>query len=297
MPGTLYLVATPIGNLQDITLRALATLKAVSRIAAEDTRRTRALLSHFAITGKHLVSCNAYASESALAELVRDLESGQDLALVTDAGTPSVSDPGTPLVRAAVSAGIAVVPIPGVSAVTTAVAASGLVDGPFRFLGFAPPKAGRRASFFADAMASQEPFVLFEAPHRIERTLAELSALAPERPAVLCRELTKLHEEHRRGTLAELVVGAEQDPIRGEVTLVVAAGEPRPAYEPSDDEAIEASILSGLRAGESPRSVVEALSAGSGLARRELYRRVTEIAQRLNAESGEENRDGDPDGT
>ncbi|MGC4090947.1 MAG: 16S rRNA (cytidine(1402)-2'-O)-methyltransferase [Polyangiaceae bacterium] len=281
MSGKLFLVATPIGNLQDITLRALDTLRAVALVAAEDTRRTRGLLSHFAISGKSVLSCNAHASPAELASLVARLVAGDDVALVTDAGTPSVSDPGTSLVRAAVEAGIEVVPIPGVSAVTTAVAASGLVEGPFRFLGFLPPKASRRDALLREIVQSREPVLLFEAPHRIARTLRDLAELMPERAAVLCRELTKLHEELQRGTLRELAERAEAVAPRGEITLVVAAAPEAELEQPLDDDAMEASILAGLRAGESPRSVVEALSADCQLPRRELYRRVTELAQRV----------------
>lgn len=278
MPGKLYLVATPIGNLADITLRALETLKAVELVAAEDTRRTRALLTHFRITGKALVACNAYASESALSGLIERIASGESVALVTDAGTPSVSDPGTELVRAAVTAGLEVVPIPGVSAVTTAVAASGLVEGAFCFLGFPPAKGGGRRAFLTRVVASLEPSVLFEAPHRIQRTLQELAELAPERRAVLCRELTKLHEELRRGTLAELA--ANNDAWRGEITLVVDRAPEKVAQTSEDAQALEAAIVERLQAGESPRTVVDALLPDSGLPRRELYRQVTEISAR-----------------
>ncbi|HET9929813.1 MAG TPA: 16S rRNA (cytidine(1402)-2'-O)-methyltransferase [Polyangiaceae bacterium] len=288
MAGTLYLVATPIGNLQDITLRALETLRAASLIAAEDTRRTRALLTHFAISGKHVVACNAHASPEELAGLVERLRAGENVALVTDAGTPSVSDPGTPLVRSAVAAGIGVVPIPGVSAVTTAVAASGLVDGPFRFVGFLPSKTSRRSALLSEVALSREPCVLFEAPHRIAETLRDLATLAPEREAVVCRELTKLHEELLRGSLATLAAKAESAPLRGEITLVVAAAPESELKAPLDEAAIDESILSGLRAGESPRSVVEALAAACPMPRRELYRRVTELAQKLSAEAVDE---------
>jgi 16S rRNA (cytidine1402-2'-O)-methyltransferase len=285
VPGKLYLVATPIGNLADITLRALETLKSVELVAAEDTRRTRALLTHFQITGKGLLACNAYASESALSGLVGRMTSGESIALVTDAGTPSVSDPGTELVRAAVAAGLEVVPIPGVSAVTTAVAVSGLVDGAFCFLGFPPAKGSGRRAFLGRVVASLEPSILFEAPHRIQRTLEELAELAPERKAVLCRELTKLHEELRRGTLAEL--SANTEAWRGEITLVVDRAPEKIAKTSEDTAALEAAIVERLQAGQSPRTVVDALLPDSGLPRRELYRQVTEICERTAAARGE----------
>lgn len=278
MTGKLYLVATPIGNLDDITLRAIETLKAVDVVAAEDTRRTRGLLSHLGIAGKPLFSCNAHASPGVLAALVARIAAGESVALVTDAGTPAVSDPGADLVLAAVAASVEVVPIPGVSAVTAAVAASGLVDGPFLFLGFPPHKGSARRESLQRIVSSAEPVVLFEAPHRIERTLAELAALLPERQAVLCRELTKMYEELRRGTLHEL--SANGGELRGEITLVIAAADPAERAPTTEPEALDTDIVERLAAGESPRSVVDALGDTPGLSRRALYRRVTELAAR-----------------
>ncbi len=281
MAGTLFLVATPIGNLSDVTLRALDTLRAVSLVAAEDTRHTRALLSHFGIK-KPLVAHDAHASERDVERLLERLHAGEDLALVTDAGTPGVSDPGAKLVRAAHAASLRVVPIPGVSAVTAAVTVSGLVDGPFVFLGFPPRQGQKRRAFLERVLTSEEPVILFEAPHRAERTLAELAEREPERPAVLCRELTKLHEDVRRGTLAELAASAAD--LRGELTLVVAAAPERPeALEapPALDETIRAL----LRAGETPRDIVATLAASVPGAKRDLYRRVAELAREERAES------------
>lgn len=275
--GTLYLVATPIGNLGDITLRALETLRAVAFVLAEDTRRTRALLTHFEIK-KTVLNFDAHASESTIGKVVERLLQGDDAALVTDAGTPSVSDPGAELVAAAHGAGIGVVPIPGVSAVTAAIAVAGLGDGAFSFLGFPPRGGSKRAEFMARALASTEPLVLFEAPHRILRTLLDLADLAPERQAVLCRELTKLHEQVLRGSLAELAAGSEN--LRGEMTLVIAGAAPA---EPAPFDALEldAEIRALLAAGETPRGVVDMLAERRGGARRELYRRVTELMAEL----------------
>lgn len=272
-PGTLYLVATPIGNLGDITLRALETLRAVSVVLAEDTRRTRALLTHFEIK-KPLVNHDAHASPASIDGLIERLRGGESAALVTDAGTPSVSDPGTALVATAHEQGIPVVPIPGVSAVTAAVAASGLVDSAFSFFGFPARSGKKRADFLSRVVRSREPVVLFESPHRVARLLADLAELAPERRAVICRELTKLHEEIARGTLAELAL---RDPtVRGEVTLVIDSSEEEEAHDepPSDEELLEL-----LRSGETPRAIVDALGTRSGGARRELYRRVTELSR------------------
>jgi 16S rRNA (cytidine1402-2'-O)-methyltransferase len=272
--GKLYLVATPIGNLGDITLRALETLRAVSFVMAEDTRRSRALLTHFEIK-KQVVNFDAHASEGSIARLVERIGLGEDAALVTDAGTPSVSDPGAELVSAARAAGLDVIPIPGVSAVTTAIAVAGLGDGAFSFLGF-PPRAGKkRSEFLSRVLASTDPVVLFEAPHRILRTLTDLAELAGERTAVLCRELTKLHEEVTRGSLAELARCS--DNLRGELTLVIDGAEPTATAEPDLAE-LDAEIRALLEAGETPRDIVEVLASRRGGARRELYRRVTELA-------------------
>ncbi|HEU5073844.1 MAG TPA: 16S rRNA (cytidine(1402)-2'-O)-methyltransferase, partial [Polyangiaceae bacterium] len=180
-PGTLYLVGTPIGNLSDITLRAIETLKRVPRVAAEDTRRTRALLSHLGLGGKKLHSMNANTREHELTRLLDFLLEGDDMALVTDAGMPAISDPGAELVSAAAARDVAVVCIPGPSAVTTAAALSGLVSGPFLFLGFLPRKGKKRAQALARIEASSEPVILFESPLRTARTLADLAANLPNR--------------------------------------------------------------------------------------------------------------------
>ncbi|MFO7177887.1 MAG: 16S rRNA (cytidine(1402)-2'-O)-methyltransferase [Pseudomonadota bacterium] len=286
MAGTLFLVATPIGNLGDVTLRALDTLRAVALVAAEDTRHTRALLTHFGIK-KPLVAHDAHASDRDVERLLERLGAGEDVALVTDAGTPGVSDPGAKLVRAAHEAAIRVVPIPGVSAVTAAVAVSGLVDGPFVFLGFPPRQGRKRRAFFDRVFASEEPVILFEAPHRAERTLAELAEREPERRAVLCRELTKIHEDVRRGSLAELAANAAD--LRGEITLVVA-GAPERARSleaPSDLDELDGTIRTLLRAGETPRDIVATLATSAPLAKRDLYRRVAELAREERAESSE----------
>jgi 16S rRNA (cytidine1402-2'-O)-methyltransferase len=273
--GKLYLVATPIGNLNDITLRALETLRNAATILAEDTRRTRALLTHFEIK-KPLANYDAHASPSAIEKFVERLLAGDDLALVTDAGTPSISDPGRALVAAAHARGVAVIPIPGVSAVTTAVAVSGLVDGPFLFLGFLPRTGRKRAEALRRIVSSPEPVVLFESPHRMARTLSDLAELLPERRAVICRELTKLYEEISRGTLRELA--APDTNFRGELTLVVdAAAETTESTSETAAEDLDAEIQARLAAGETTRDIVEALGTRAGGARRELYRRVTEL--------------------
>ncbi|HEX4341383.1 MAG TPA: 16S rRNA (cytidine(1402)-2'-O)-methyltransferase [Polyangiaceae bacterium] len=272
MSGALYVVSTPIGNLGDITRRAAETLGAADRIVAEDTRRTRALLSHLGIGGKPVAKLDAHAGERTLEELVTALEGGESIALVTDAGTPSVSDPGTDLVRLAAARGVTVIAIPGPSAVTAAVAVSGLVDGPFLFLGFPPRKGEKRRRLIRRIATSREPVVLFEAPNRIRETLADLAEVAPARAACVARELTKLHEELTRGTLAEL---ARRDVMeRGEFTVVVA-GNDEP--DEADDADVDSLVAARLDSGDSARTIADDVAEVSGRPRREIYARVLEL--------------------
>jgi 16S rRNA (cytidine1402-2'-O)-methyltransferase len=273
-PGTLYLVATPIGNLGDMTERALATLRAVPHVAAEDTRRSRGLLSHFGITGKELHSLDANASERAVARVVSLLKEGHDVAFVTDAGTPGVSDPGRALVNAAVAAGVPLTSLPGASAVTTAVALSGLVAGPFLFLGFLPRQGSGRKELLQRILHETLPVVLFEAPHRMQESLADLSACGPTRDAAVCRELTKLHEEVLRGSLAELSQ-IEREWL-GEVVIVLGEAAARPLPGSSDDELRERArgLVEG---GAAVKAVANHLAEISGRSRREVYALVLEV--------------------
>jgi 16S rRNA (cytidine1402-2'-O)-methyltransferase len=226
-PG-LYLVATPIGNLGDITLRALDVLRGVALIACEDTRQTQKLLNHFQIE-KKTVSYHEHNEHSRASELVKNIKAGQAIALVTDAGTPAVSDPGTFLVREAIAAGVPVVPIPGANAAVSALIASGLPSAEFQFLGFLPEKAGARRSFLEKLAATPRDFaqtlIFYEAPHRILETLADIEQIwSPLLRAVLARELTKIHEEFVRGTVAEVRQNlTARDRIRGEITLLIEA--------------------------------------------------------------------------
>ncbi|MBN2194260.1 MAG: 16S rRNA (cytidine(1402)-2'-O)-methyltransferase [Polyangiaceae bacterium] len=262
----LFVVGTPIGNLEDLTLRAADTLRRVHHVAAEDTRRTRALLSHLGAHGKVLHTLDANAGERAIASVVARLCNGNDVAVVTDAGMPGISDPGARLVAAAVAAGIAVQVVPGPSALTAAVALSGLVEGPFFFAGFLPRKGGKRRDLLGRIMRSVDPVVLFESPQRTAATLAELAEGEPGRPVAVCRELTKLHETTVRGTLAELAAAAEW---RGEVVIVLGPGSP--ASEVLDPDALRAAIRRRLSAGASVREVSAALAEETGRPRRELY--------------------------
>lgn len=222
MTGRLSLIGTPIGNLGDITYRAASRLREVSRIYAEDTRRTRVLLSHLGIEGKKLLSLNAHATERTLATAVEILTTGEDIALVTDAGMPGVSDPGAELVRGARAAGVAIEVLPGPSAVTAAVALSGLVDGPFTFVGFLPRKGTKRKEALHRVARSPIPVVLFESPHRMKETMSELSEVCESsRLVAICRELTKKFEETLVLPLAEASADDFREQWQGEFTLVI----------------------------------------------------------------------------
>ena len=273
MAGILYVVATPIGNLADLTLRAIDTLKTSDRVAAEDTRRTRQLLSHLGIEGKPLDALHAHSSERDVTKLVGRLESGESIALVTDAGTPAVSDPGDALVKAAIAANVRVVPIPGASAVLAALVASGLATGVgFRFIGFLPRDGVARRDGVATVCATAEPVILFESPERTQATLVELADAMPERSACVARELTKLHEEVVRGTLSSLA--KDRDAWRGEIAIVLGAWTPDMRSEVIDDVAIDVRIDRELDGGTHAKAVADVVAAWSGRPRREIYERV-----------------------
>ena len=221
MPGTLFVVATPIGNLEDITVRALRVLREVSVIAAEDTRRTAHLLSRYAITTP-TTSLHEHNERGKSASLVARLQRGESVALVSDAGTPTVSDPGGLLIRAAIGAGVRIEPLPGPSAVLTALAASGLPTDSFSFQGFPPTRSKDRKSWFARLRELRGTIVFFESPHRIESTLRDLHRELGDWPVVVGRELTKIHEEFVRGPISEIVHGEFHG--RGEFTVVIDIG-------------------------------------------------------------------------
>jgi 16S rRNA (cytidine1402-2'-O)-methyltransferase len=274
--GTLRICGTPIGNLGDVTRRLRETLGAATVIACEDTRRTRALLTALEIPAPKLERLDANTEERGAARLVERLLQGDDVALVTDAGMPAVSDPGTRLVLAAAAAGVVIEVIPGPSAVTAAFAASGIEGDGFAFIGFLPRTAGGLNARLDAADAWGVPLVAFEAPGRLPRTLATLATREPERRIVVCRELTKLHEQVARGTAAELAAQFSEPPP-GEVTLVLAAGAPRPAGGPSQSQLRDA--LAQLRdSGLGARRASEIAALLSGLPRRELYERLIDEA-------------------
>jgi 16S rRNA (cytidine1402-2'-O)-methyltransferase len=276
--GTLYVVATPIGNLDDVTLRALEVLRSVPLIAAEDTRHTHRLLARHAIEARS-TSYHARSGPGRLTTLVEHLRGGADLALVTDAGTPGVSDPGGELVAAWAAEGGVVVPIPGASAVLAAVVASGVVGPRWSFEGFLPRSGRARRERLSRLAADDRAAVLYEAPGRVAGTLADLAAACgKERPGAVCRELTKLHETIERGPLGELAVAAGDGriPARGEFTLVVgewAGARPASAGEFTDDALrdargeVERLVAEGLGRSEAARRV----AAATGLSRRQLY--------------------------
>lgn len=219
-PGTLYLVATPLGNLEDITLRALRVLRECDVLAAEDTRRSGQLLAHFGIR-KPLVSYFRFNEARRSEEILERLRRGQTVALVTDAGSPGISDPGERVVRAALAAGFRVEPVPGPCALIAALTASGLPTEEFHFVGFLPHKSGQRRKALERLATLPGTLVLYESPHRLERLLGELAELMPERAVVLARELTKKFEEFLRGRPAELLSRVRQRAVRGELVVLI----------------------------------------------------------------------------
>jgi 16S rRNA (cytidine1402-2'-O)-methyltransferase len=267
-------VATPLGNLGDLSPRAAETLRQASVVAAEDTRRTRGLLSHLGASPT-LLSFHAHSGERRVETLLEILADGRDVALVTDAGTPGVSDPGTDLVAAALDGGYSVVPIPGPSAVATALSAAGISADRYLFLGFLPRKGSERARLLARAAAEEWSVVFFEAPTRLASLLGDLAGAAgASRRALVARELTKLHEELRAGTLAELADYYSGVPPRGELTIVMeGTGAPPPPPDRSADAAEEAAAL--LAEGLSRREVARRLTETLGLSRNDAYRLVT----------------------
>jgi 16S rRNA (cytidine1402-2'-O)-methyltransferase len=270
-PGALVLVATPIGNLADLSPRAADELRRADVIAAEDTRRTRALLTHAGIpAGGRLRAVHARNERSQTGTVVDLVRAGRRVAYVSDAGTPGISDPGERLVRACVDAGLAVEAVPGPSAVLAALAVSGLPTGRFRFEGFLPRKGAERRARLAAVAASSDTVVLFESPRRVAGTLADLAAVAgPDRPAAVARELTKRFEEVVRGPLGEVArrLAAADEP-RGEHVVVVGGAHASPAH---DDAEVEAAVDRALATGCSARDAATLVAAELGVERRRAY--------------------------
>lgn len=270
--SALYVVATPIGNLGDITLRAIDVLREASVVVAEDTRRARGLLTHLGIGAKEVVRIDASASAHDLARVVERLSAGASVALVTDAGTPVVSDPGSALVREARKAGVKIIPIPGASALTAALSVCGYERQTHRFIGFLPRGGTERIERIASIAADHDLVILFESPQRIAETLADLAASMPSRRATVAREITKLHEEILERPLSELAASAGEREWLGELTVVIGPGsDERP---PIDLEAVDLRIDALLASGRRAKEAAEIVALETGLAKSEAYDRV-----------------------
>ncbi len=276
MPGTLYIVAVPIGNPDDLTIRARETLARVSLVAAEDTRHFATLARHHGIA-TNAVSYHDHNETARTPQLIERLRAGEDVALVSDAGTPLVSDPGFRLVRAAIDSNIAITSLPGASAVTTALAASGLPPHPFRFLGFLPRTAAARRTTLERVAPDDATLVAFEAPRRLTEALRDALVTLGDREACLARNLTKPHERYQRGRLSELIAQLEaEEEVRGECTLIIAGTDER-ATATEDAEADARLLLDG---GAPPRAVQALLQQRHGLSKRDAYALVVELKDR-----------------
>jgi 16S rRNA (cytidine1402-2'-O)-methyltransferase len=276
--GTLYLVATPIGNLEDITLRALRILREVALIAAEDTRRTRKLLAHHGIPAR-VVSVHEHNERARAPELIARLLAGESIALVSDAGTPGLSDPGVDLVQHAVEDGVPVIVLPGPSAFVTALVASGLPTEPVTFLGFLPPAASERQRVLDAFRSVAHTLVIYEAPHRLMKTLQALAAAWGDRKIAVARELTKIHEELFRGTIGDAVRHFTEHRPQGEFTLVLAGADLTPvdrviadAAAPEAEESARSILRDALKDGIAPFEAVRRAAQATGLRRNRVYR-------------------------
>jgi len=271
--SALYLVATPIGNLEDVSSRALKVLEEAELVLAEDTRRTRVLLDRYGVPAKP-VSLHAHNEVARSAKVLAVLDGGGDVALVSDAGTPLISDPGDRLVAAALEAGHSVVPIPGASALLAALAASGLPAVPFTFVGFLPRRSGECDRALESLRDRRDTLIFFESPRRIAKTLARLQQVFGDRRACVARELTKMHEEFARGLLSELAERFAEG-ARGECTLVVEGTSQAEAV--LSERELDAAIRARIAEGESPRQISDQLAEPSGLPKREIYARVVAL--------------------
>jgi 16S rRNA (cytidine1402-2'-O)-methyltransferase len=276
MPGILYIVATPIGNLEDITARALRVLKEVDVIAAEDTRHTQLLLDHYAIRTP-LTSYHEHNEKAKALELVNRLSAGQHVAVVCDAGTPAISDPGYRLAAAAIGAGIRIVPVPGASALTAVLSASGLPTDRFIFEGFLPAGKKARRERLQALRDETRTLVFYEAPHRLKETLGDMVELLGDRQAVVAREVSKVYEEFLRGSLEELTRAVESRELRGEMTLVISgsAGESR-----VDEDRLKAEIRDLKGRGLRVKEIAEILGERFGYPKKEIYR-LALLAEKL----------------
>ncbi|HER6946347.1 TPA: 16S rRNA (cytidine(1402)-2'-O)-methyltransferase [Streptococcus pyogenes] len=274
--GTLYLVPTPIGNLQDMTFRAVATLKEVDFICAEDTRNTGLLLKHFDIATKQ-ISFHEHNAYEKIPDLIDLLILGRSLAQVSDAGMPSISDPGHDLVKAAIDSDIAVVALPGASAGITALIASGLAPQPHVFYGFLPRKAGQQKAFFEDKHHYPETQMFYESPYRIKDTLTNMLACYGDRQVVLVRELTKLFEEYQRGAISEILSYLEETPLKGECLLIVAGAQVDSEVELTADVDLVSLVQKEIQAGAKPNQAIKTIAKAYQVNRQELYQQFHDL--------------------
>ncbi|HER2959750.1 16S rRNA (cytidine(1402)-2'-O)-methyltransferase [Streptococcus pyogenes] len=274
--GTLYLVPTPIGNLQDMTFRAVATLKEVDFICAEDTRNTGLLLKHFDIATKQ-ISFHEHNAYEKIPDLIDLLISGRSLAQVSDAGMPSISDPGHDLVKAAIDSDIAVVALPGASAGITALIASGLAPQPHVFYGFLSRKAGQQKAFFEDKHHYPETQMFYESPYRIKDTLTNMLACYGDRQVVLVRELTKLFEEYQRGSISEILSYLEETPLKGECLLIVAGAQVDSEIELTADVDLVSLVQKEIQAGAKPNQAIKTIAKAYQVNRQELYQQFHDL--------------------
>jgi 16S rRNA (cytidine1402-2'-O)-methyltransferase len=273
MAGVLYVVATPIGNLEDITLRALRVLKEVNRIAAEDTRHTQTLLNHYGITTP-LTSYHEHNERSKVRSLIERLARGENIALVSDAGTPAISDPGYRLVGAAIRENLTVVPIPGASAGLAVLSASGLPSDRFAFEGFLPAAKQERKNKLQALKGETRTMIFYEAPHRLKESLEDLLQIFGDREISIGREMTKLHEEFLRGAVSAVLLQLAERDVKGELTLIVHGATVE--FEIAEDQ-LKAEIGRLIAAGNGVKEISELIGGRYGLAKREVYRRVLEI--------------------
>ncbi|MEA2658666.1 MAG: rRNA (cytidine1402-2-O)-methyltransferase [Candidatus Binatota bacterium] len=273
MAGVLYVVATPIGNLEDITLRALRVLKEVNRIAAEDTRHTQTLLNHYGITTP-LTSYHEHNERSKVRSLIERLARGENIALVSDAGTPAISDPGYRLVSAAIREKLSVVPIPGASAALAVLSASGLPSDRFAFEGFLPAARQERKNKLQALKGETRTMIFYEAPHRLKESLEDLLQIFGDREISIGREMSKLHEEFLRGAVSAVLLQLAERDVKGELTLIVHGATVE--FEIAEDQ-LKAEIGRLITAGNGAKEISELIGGRYGLAKREVYRRVLEI--------------------
>lgn len=278
-PGTLYVVATPIGNLEDISYRAVRILKEADLIACEDTRHTAKLLHHYGID-KPTVSYHEHNEAARAEELVAKLTAGLNVAQVSDAGMPGISDPGYRVIKLAIERGVKVVPIPGASALVAALAGSGLPTDSFQFLGFLPARSGERRTLLESVRDVQQTTVVYEAPHRIAETMKDIvELLGAERPVVLARELTKVHEEFIRGSAAEVLAGLQQREIKGEITLLIGKSKGFPQAQKKNLVSRMQEIMREQQLDEN--GALKVLAKEQGISKSEAYRELQRMRGKI----------------